>query len=92
MPDYQKCRKCQRKLPEKDSYIGNFEGFSCGKCKGEGIKVDLAVLKILRLFSTSGLGDILKISDVANYNEQLMNVTHAYLCDILPKTPNSENL
>jgi DNA repair protein RecO (recombination protein O) len=92
MPDYSVCKKCHKKLPERNCYTGNFEGFYCDDCGGSGIKADKSLLKVLRLFSSSTLEDILKVSDIAEYNDQLMDVTHSYLCDILPKIPNSENL
>lgn len=91
-PNYYHCLKCRKQVKESEDYTGNFEGVYCEGCKGEGTRIDIGTLKVLRLFERVNLGAILRIKNITDYNARLYEVTYSYLRDILPKTPKSKEL
>jgi DNA repair protein RecO (recombination protein O) len=91
-PDYMVCKNCQNNLPKQERYKGDYEGVYCDRCPGSGAWVSLSTLKLLRLFRSEKIGDILAIKNVSAQCAGVKDVTYPYLCDILPKIPNSENL
>lgn len=90
--NFTQCRKCHGKLEKEESYLGSYEGVYCGRCKGEGKKIGINALKILRVFESKDLNDVLRYTGTGRYAGELKEVTFSYLCGILPKIPKSENL
>lgn len=92
LPDYTRCKKCHTGLTQQNTYIGNFEGVCCSSCEGEGKKIDLNALKILRVFASRDLEKVLVIAGVERYNDSLKEVILPHLYDIIPRSPKSKTL
>jgi DNA repair protein RecO (recombination protein O) len=91
-PDYIQCKICQGTITQQPSYTGDFEGVTCEKCSAGSQNIRLSTLKVLRLFTKEDLSTIINITDIDKECSSIKEITYPYLCDILPKTPNSENL
>lgn len=90
--DYEKCKKCGKALEKENSYAGDYEGVYCNTCKGEGNRISLETLKVLRLFSKRGIDTVMKIKNIEDLNEPLSSVITNYLYDIIPRPPRSHHL
>jgi DNA repair protein RecO (recombination protein O) len=90
--NYQNCKKCGKDISEVNIFIGDYEGVYCSECTGEGKEINLHTLKILRIFNTEPIQNILNIKYIEKYSSEIKEVTFSYLCDILPKIPKAEEL
>ncbi len=89
-PNFINCKKCKKLITESNKYSGGFEGFYCKNCIGNGEQIHKNTFKMLRLFSSENLKNIIKIKTDGNVNNELKKVIYAYICNILPRLPKSE--
>lgn len=84
-PNFFVCRKCQKKLVEKENYTGDFEGVFCGNCSTTRGNIKRETLKILRLMDQDSFSNLLKIKGISLFNNDLEKVISPFLNDILPR-------
>lgn len=85
--DFSICKKCHKKLIEKDYYYGNFEGVYCEKCQEKGTKISKNAIKLIRMFENKSIEEIMKIKNTDKVLPEIKKVISEGLYDILPRQP-----
>lgn len=91
-PNFFICKKCHKKLVEKEKYAGDFEGVFCDSCAGTQKNISKDTLKILRVIGEKPLSELLKIKNIDSYSNDLEVVISPFLYDIIPRPPKTKLL